>query len=128
MGQDLQRALTDHRLQFIDHLPDAQRFAEEAAVGRPFRIGWFHLAGNEDDLDSGPTVMHGVSQLQSVHAARHLNIGEQQIDVRAGLQNGDCLVGVHGFNGSKSGILHNIDRAHSQYHFVLDDENVGHLG
>jgi len=72
--------------------------------------------------------MHRVSQLQAVHAARHLNIGEQQIDVRAGFQNGERLIGVHGFNGRKSGIFHNIDRAHSQHHFVLDDKNVGHPG
>ena len=26
------------------------------------------------------------------------------------------------------GILHDIDRAHAQHHFVLDDENVRHLG
>ena len=84
MGKDLQRAFADHRLQFTYHLPDTQRFAEEAAVGWPFRIGWFHLAGNEDDFDGGPTIMHRVSQLQTVHAARHLNIGEQQVDVRAG--------------------------------------------
>ena len=37
-------------------------------------------------------------------------------------------IGIHGFNGSKSGIFHDIDGAHSQYHFVLDDENVGHSG
>ena len=69
-----------------------------------------------------------MGQLETVHAARHLNIREQQGYVRARFQNGDRLIGVHGFDGTKSGILHDIGGAHAQHHLVLDDKHLGHLG
>ena len=125
---DLQRAITHHGLQFGDHLLHPQRLAEEAAVDRPFRLGWFHLTGDQDDLDVGPAVVHRVGQLQAVHAAGHLNVGEQQGYVRAGLQNRHRLVGIDGFDRAEPGILHDIDRTHAQHHFVLDDEDVRHFG
>ena len=68
--------------------------------------------------------MHRVGKLQAVHAAGHLNIGEQQRDVRAGLKNGDCLVGIDGFDGVEPGILYDVDRTHAQQHLVLDDKDV----
>ena len=43
-------------------------------------------------------------------------------------KNGDCLIGIDGFNRMKAGILDDIDGAHAQNHLVLDDENVRHLG
>ena len=125
--KNLQRTNAHHRLQFVDHLLHAKRLAEEAAVGRPFRVRWLHLAGNQDDLDAGPAVVHGVGQFQAVHAARHLNVGEQQRNVRAGLQNRHRLVGIDRFDGVETGILHDIDGAHPQHHFVLDDEDVRHF-
>jgi hypothetical protein len=106
---------------------DTQRLAEEAAVGGSFRVGWFHLTGNQHDLDIGPTVMHGVREFQTVHAARHLNIRKQHGDVRAGLQNGERFIGVHSLDRSKSGILHDIGGTHAQDHLVLNDEHLGHL-
>ena len=125
---NLQRPRTHHRLQFGDHLFDAQRLAEEAAIGGSFSVGWFHLTGNQDDLDIGPAGMHGVSELQTVHAAWHLNIRKQHGDIRAGLQNSDRLIGVHSLNRAKSGILHEIGGAHAQHHLVLDDKHLGHFG
>ena len=72
--------------------------------------------------------MHGVGQLQAIHAAGHLNIGKQQRDVRAGFQNGNRLVGIDGFDGMEPGILHDVDGAHAQHHLVLDDEDVRYFG
>ena len=45
--------------------------------------------------------MHRMGQLQAVDTAGHLNIGEQQRDVRAGLKNRDCFVGIDGFDRVK---------------------------
>ena len=44
------------------------------------------------------------------------------------LKNGDCLIGIDGFNWMKSGILDDVDCTHAQNHFVLHDQNVRHLG
>ena len=72
--------------------------------------------------------MHRVSQLQAVHASGHLNIGKQQRYVRAGLEDGQCLVGVNGFNRAEPGILHDVNGTHAQKHLVFDDKDVRHLG
>jgi hypothetical protein len=58
----------------------------------------------------------------------HLNVGKQNSYVRAGLQNCHRLIGVHGFDRTKSGIFHDIDGTHAQHHLVLDDKHVGHPG
>ena len=69
--------------------------------------------------------MHGVSELQPVHAAGHLDVGEQQRDVRARFKNGKRFVGVDGFDRRKPGVLDDVDRAHAQHHLVFHDKNVG---
>jgi hypothetical protein len=76
-------------------------------------------------LIGGQRLMHGVGELQSVHTAGHLDVGEQQRDVGSGFENGDSLVGIHRLNRGITGVFHHIDRAHPQQHFVLDDENDG---
>ena len=67
--------------------------------------------------------MDGVSQLEAIHAAGHLNVRKQKVDIRAGLKNGQRLVGVHRFDRSESGVLDDVHRAHAQHHLILDDEN-----
>jgi hypothetical protein len=125
---NLQRTLTYHRLELGNHSLDAQRFGKEAAVGWSFRIWRIDLAGNQDDLDSGPAVVHRVGQFQAVHAAGHLNVGEEQRYVRTGLQNGDGFIGVDSLNRTKPRILHNVNGTHAQNHLVFDDKDVRQFG
>ena len=68
--------------------------------------------------------MHRMGELQSVHAARHLDVGKQQGNVRTGFQDGKRLVGVHGFDPGKPGILHDVDRFHPEHHLIFDDQDV----
>ena len=75
-----------------------------------------------------PTVVHSMGQFQTIHAARHLNVCKQHSNVRAGFQNGERLIGIHGFDRSKPGIFHDIDGTHAQHHLVLDHKHVGHPG
>ena len=70
--------------------------------------------------------MHRVGELQPVHAARHLDVGKQQRDVRARFENGKRLVGVDGFDRREAGILDDVDGAHAQHHLVFDDKDVRH--
>ena len=44
-------------------------------------------AGSRDDLDRGPTPFDRSRQFQAIHAARHLNVREQNGDVRSGFKN-----------------------------------------
>jgi len=50
---------------------------------------------------------------------------KKQRDIGTRLENCDSLVGIHGFDRCKAGVFHHIDRAHTQQHFVLNDENDG---
>ena len=68
--------------------------------------------------------MHRMRELQSVHAARHLNVRKKQRDVGTRFENGERLLGVDRFDSRESGVLDNIDRAHSQHHLVFDDEHL----
>ena len=67
--------------------------------------------------------MDGVSQLEPIHTAGHLNIREQEVDIRAELKNGQRLVGVQRFDRNEPGVLDDVHRAHAQHHLILDDEN-----
>ena len=71
--------------------------------------------------------MHRVGELQAVNTAGHLNIGEQHGDIRTGLKNRDCLVGVDSFDGIEPRVLYDVDSAHAENHLVFDDKNVRHL-
>jgi hypothetical protein len=86
-------------------------------------VGWIHLAGNENDLDTRPAVVNGVGQLQAVHAARHLNVGKEQRYVGARFEYGECLIGIDGLHRREPGIFHNVNRTHTQHHLVLDDKD-----
>jgi hypothetical protein len=72
--------------------------------------------------------MDGMRQLEAIHGARHLNVGEKQIDVGARLQNSKRVFRIDGFNRIESRILHDIDGAHSQDHFVFDYEDGRSFG
>ena len=43
-----------------------------------------------------------MGQLEPVHRPGHLDIGEDDLDVRPTLQNGDCLVGIRRFEDLKT--------------------------
>jgi hypothetical protein len=88
--------VADHVLHFGDHFPGLKRLS---------------------------ALMDRVREFQAVHAARHLDIGEQQRDVRTRFEDGYSFVGIDGFDRRKAGILHHIDCAHAQQHLVFDDEN-----
>src|SRR5215212_10059116 len=80
-GEDLQRSYPDHVLQLGDHLLDLKRLAEISALSRLIFFADYNLTGNENDFDCRPSRMHSVGQLQAVHAPRHLDVGEQELNV-----------------------------------------------
>ncbi len=49
-------------------------FRNEEGVRR--NLQWLILAGRNDDVDRRPSISHVSSQFQSVHRARHVDIGE----------------------------------------------------
>ena len=67
--------------------------------------------------------MNRVGELEPIHAPRHLDVREQQFDIRAGFEDRQRIVGVDGFNGGKARVLDHIHRAHAQQHLVFDNQN-----
>jgi hypothetical protein len=67
--------------------------------------------------------MDRVGELQSVHAARHLDVGKKQRDIGPGFENCEGGIGVHSLDRSITGVLDHIDRPHPQQHLVFNDEN-----
>ena len=74
-------------------------------------------------LIGGQRSCTAVRKSEAVHAAGHLDVGEQQHDVGSGFQDCDGLVGIDRLDRRVTGVFHHIDRAHAKQHFVLDDEN-----
>jgi len=66
-----------------------------------------------------------VDQLQSIHAAGHIDVREQYGDVRSTFQNVDRLVCMGGLNGFKTGFLDDIHHKHPQQDVVFHDQNDG---
>jgi hypothetical protein len=69
--------------------------------------------------------MDGVSQLEAIHTAGHLNVRKQKFDIRAGFKDLERLVGVHRFDSGEPGVLDNVHGAHAQHHLVFDNEDFG---
>ena len=67
--------------------------------------------------------MNGISQLEAIHGAGQLDVGEQQIDVRPRLQQHQGIFGIDRFKRSKTGVLDDINCAHPQEHLVFDDKD-----
>ena len=60
----------------------------------------------------GPSLMDRMRQFQPIHRAGHLDVGEQEFDVRAGFQQCECVVRVNGLQRREAGILDHIHCAH----------------
>ena len=115
--------LADHFLELANHLLDFERLGEEAAVVGLVGIGDRDLPRDQDDLDVGPAGMNRMGELQPVHAAGHLNVGEQQRNVVARFEHLDGLVGAYGLDRHEPGIFNDVHGAHPQDHFVFDDQD-----
>ena len=69
------------------------------------------------------TVAHRVGQFQSVHASGHVNVREQQRNVRARFQQCNRFVRISGLERYESCFLDDFDGKHPQQRFVLHDEH-----
>src|ERR1700730_4896369 len=117
--------MADHAPHLGYHFDGFERLAEEAAVGRKIDAWLLQLSRYDDDLDRRPALTNRMRKSQTIHAARHLDVGHHQRDVGSGLQDCDGSVGVHGLNRRVAGVFDHVDGAHAQHHLVLDDENDG---
>ena len=89
-------------------------FAEKAALGWNLLEGDLPVSGRDDDLQGRPAVADIGGQLDPVHAARHVDIGEDEADARVLCQDLDCLGGIAGFMDMEARIVERIDDIETQ--------------
>ncbi len=70
-----------------------------------------------------PPIANQRGKLNAVHRSRHLDIGENQLDVCAQHQDGDGCIGIFGLHGGEAGVLDHVDRVQTEQRLVFDDKN-----
>ncbi|HKN57448.1 MAG TPA: hypothetical protein VJV97_01255 [Gemmatimonadaceae bacterium] len=81
--------------------------------------------GSGNDFYRRPTTPHGVSEPETIHGAGHMNVSEDDADVRPNFQYLNGLVGVGGLKHLKSGIFDDFDRTDANQKFVFHDKDNG---
>jgi hypothetical protein len=73
--------------------------------------GWSFMdnAGRRDDLDWGPAAFDRCRQLEAIHVAWHLNISEQNGDIRPAFKNCN-FIRVRGFDHVELGFFNYLSR------------------
>jgi hypothetical protein len=67
--------------------------------------------------------MNGIGQFEPIHGPGQLDVSEQEVDIRPGLQQHESIFCIDRFNRSKAGVLDDIDGAHPEEHLVFDDKD-----
>src|SRR5580704_12445143 len=65
----------------------------------------------------------GMSEFETIHRARHVNIREHHPDVAAALQYPYSLIGACSFYDLKARIFDDSYGAHANQRFIFDNEN-----
>ncbi|SEM17001.1 hypothetical protein SAMN04515666_10832 [Bosea lupini] len=65
----------------------------------------------------------GMSELDAVHRAGHLDVGENGVDVAAVGQYGHGLVGMRGLYHLKTSSLKEIHRVHPEQRLIFNDQD-----
>lgn len=69
-------------------------------VGRDFQRA--DLTGGDNDVNRRPPVSNGGGQFEAIHGTRHIDIGENEMNVLTGFKNGNGLIRVICDNNSVS--------------------------
>ena len=71
----------------------------------------------------GGHLSHGPCKPEAVHRSRHLDVGEDDVDIGSGFEDGDRLVGVAGFDDIVARIGDHFRPADPEQRLVFHDEN-----
>ncbi len=100
-------------------LPDKELFDGRSEGLRP------NLARNTRIFIGGQRSRTAMGQFQTVHASGHVDVREQQRDIRTGFQKGNCFVRVTNLKRHETRFLDDFDGKHPQERIILYDENDG---
>ena len=68
-------------------------------------------------------VANCMCQFQSVHRARHIDVGEHRPNVRTFFQHLNGIISVGGFQGGKACVFNDVDRAYPNKRLVINDQD-----
>jgi hypothetical protein len=75
------RWIANHLLQLFRDLLGPVGLGKKHATRKHVFLGRLHVAGRHDDLHGRPVLTHVLSKLETVHRARHINVGEDGTNI-----------------------------------------------
>ena len=66
----------------------------------------------------------GVSEFEAIHCAWHVDVGKHDTYIFSRLQNGNCFLGIGGFNRLITGVFDKVHRMQSAEELVFNDQDV----
>jgi hypothetical protein len=109
----------------LDDVGGAVGLRHEQAVVRDLLVDQPIPARGQDEPDVGPRGVDAAGQGLAAHGPWHVDVGEQDADIRASVQDVPSLVGVTGLDRRQACILQHLDRVQAHESVVLDDDDHG---
>jgi hypothetical protein len=87
---------------------------------------WRQFSRSHSNIDRRPVFSCMRGESHAIHPARHLDVGEQKLDVLpAGPEDGDRPRRVFRLHDDETGDVEGRNRQHSLHHLIFDNENDG---
>lgn len=83
----------------------------------------FAIAGGDYDLDGGPPVTDSRREFEPIHAAWHVDVREDDLDVGVRREDDYGLVGIRCLEDFEPDILKLIGNVHSEKNFIFYDKD-----
>lgn len=88
-------------------------------AGRP-------VAGRSDDVNRWPMISNGRSQLEAVHGTRHIYVRENRVNVVAGFEHFDRIVGICHSHNTVTLVTQRFADFQGDHRFVFDNKYGDH--
>ena len=112
-----------HDVHGLEDLRGIVRFAEEAPFDRKVEITDVSVPRRDEDLDTRPSVSYGYRELQPVHGSRHVDIGEQRIDLGMAFKQPDGVICITGVEDGEARVDQCFGDINTDKGLVLDNKD-----
>jgi hypothetical protein len=105
----------------LDDLRRPVRLGQKTTAFRQIVFPDTDEAGGSNDPNRWPSPSDKSGELQAIHGTRHLDVGKDDVNVRARFEYGNRFVGVRGLDNIEAGVTDHFRGVHSQQKVVFDD-------
>lgn len=81
------------------------------------------IAGDEQDLEVGPLDPRGIGELAAIHPLGQADIGDQQIDPRGGIEDGEAGGAIARFDRLQAHLVKYLGHQHADRRLVIDHQH-----